>query len=785
MNMKIKEFSIIRYGPLPNTGKILLHNFNLFFGKNEDGKTLTIDALVKLLLRTNIRVFEQIDRVEENPEGYVIIEDDQGKEIKIPEKGNLTKVADLSSSECRNIFIIRNSDLSIPRESEFYTDVTDRLTGLRTKEISKIKDILIEIGKITPTGWFREIKGENLKTRVNEALELIEKINALEEKIKKEKFDELEEESVRQKEKIEKVEGEIKSLEDARKREKYEKGNEALDNQKCALEKLKDLEIYNENDKELWRDSEKDIKTYTEEKEKLSTELNKKEEEYKKVSEELREKEIYFQVFDERKKKLDDEIKPELKNYEIKSGELAKQEGKEKIFSLIGIISPIILGICLIGVILSISLLRVIFSPSLLLFSILAGVFFISTIGSWILRLLFPTGKDRLAEAFERIRLALSKFELRADTIEGILSNIQRFGDEYKKKEVELQDIRRKKENLEEKIKELRGGKIPDIENKIKGAKGKIDEIRSRSREESLEEYTKKLKLKQGLEKFIGEQKGILRSHLGEKSEKEEENILYWDEEITKLEEYKDKAKDIKYSETREPELEEEKQKLDEKLKELNDSMKAIQKEMEDVQRKVNEILRLEGEYLYCKTSVDLKAVKDKLQRFIDENENNKDNVLEVMKIFKEIEAEEKEKVSELFGKESPISKYFDEITEGLYEEVSFNQDTGNIEVKRRDDKILGAEKLSGGAYDQLYFSIRLALGEKLLKDKKGFFIMDDPFVKADPDRLKRQIKTLKKISKLGWQVLYFSAKGEIYDVLKGDIDSGAINYIEHPGIFS
>ena len=95
------------------------------------------------------------------------------------------------------------------------------------------------------------------------------------------------------------------------------------------------------------------------------------------------------------------------------------------------------------------------------------------------------------------------------------------------------------------------------------------------------------------------------------------------------------------------------------------------------------------------------------------------------------------------------------------------------------------AEKLSGGAYDQLYLSIRLALGEKLLKGKKGFFIMDDPFIKADPDRLQRQIETLKKISELGWQIMYFSAKGEIKDALKEDIKRGAINYVEVQGIFS
>ncbi len=155
------------------------------------------------------------------------------------------------------------------------------------------------------------------------------------------------------------------------------------------------------------------------------------------------------------------------------------------------------------------------------------------------------------------------------------------------------------------------------------------------------------------------------------------------------------------------------------------------------------------------------------------------------MQIFEEIEVEEKEKVSELFGKESSISKYFTEITDGLYEEVMFNQETGEIEVRRRDGAMLEAEKLSGGAYDQLYLSIRLALGEKLLKGKKGFFIMDDPFVKADPDRVEKQIEIVRKISETGWQIIYFSAKKEINDILKKDIDRGAINYIKFQSIFS
>jgi len=773
--MKIKEFSIIRYGPLPNTGRISLNNFNLFFGKNEDGKTLTIDALVKLLLGRNIRDFEHIERVEEEPVGYIIIEDDKGKEIKLPEKGNLTKVADLASSECRNIFVIRNSDLSITRESEFYTNVTDRLTGLRTGEISEIKEILREIGKTTPSGIFRDIGNEKLKTRVENAKKLVEKIKSLGEEIKEKRFDELEEESTGQREEMEGIEQEIKSLEDARKREKYEKGKEVLDKLKDALGQFSNLGIYNEDNEQLWRDCERDIQNYHGEKEKLFLELKEKEKELKEISEKLSEVEREFRVFEERKKKLDDEVKPELKNYEMGVGKVKSEETKNRFYTVATITSAVLLSISILGVIMS---------PLPILYG-LSVFFLISIITFAVLRFSFTQKKAHLAAVFERIRLTTSGFELDAESPKGIYSNIQRFDEEYDKRGDELQNIKRKKENLEGKIKELRIRTIPDIENKVKDAEEKIDKIKIKSGEGSLEEYTTERKLKQELERLTGEQKSVLKSHLGEKSAKLEENISYWDKEIKNLEVYKDKAKDIKYSETTASELKEKKQGFETKLKEIGDRMVSLQMEMKEVQRKANEVLRLEEEYLYCQTSKDLEAVKNKLLEFIDENERTRDNVLEVIRIFEEIEAEEKEKVSELFGEGSSISEYFNKITKGLYEEVRLNQEIGKIEVRRKDGVILGAEKLLGGAYDQLYLSIRLALGERLLKGKKGFFIMDDPFIKADPDRLQRQIEMLKKISDLGWQVIYFSAKGEVRGALEEDIEKGTVNYIEIQSIFS
>jgi uncharacterized protein YhaN len=772
--MKIKQFSLRHYGPLPDTGSITLHNFNLFWGKNEDGKTLTIDALTKILVGRNIREFERIDRVKENPDGYVIIEDDKGKEIKLPEKKDLTKVVGLTPSECRNIFVIRNSDLSIARESEFYTNVMDRLTGLRTGEISKIKERLHEMGKITPMGVFRDIKGEKIRTIVKDAKELTKKIEDLDKEIKEKGVDELEEESVVLKEKIEGIEREIKELEDARKRGKYDKGKDALDNLKKYLEEFKGLEIYNEEDKQLWRDCEKDIERCNGGRKNKVAELQKTEGEFKEISEKLGKMKGECEVLDARKKRFDDEIRSELRGYSKERERLAQQKGKDKFFTLLGIISAIFLAIALFGAI---------FNPSPF-FYILSTVFLVSTGVSCVFKLQFLRGKAQLAAAFERIRMDLSKFGLDAENIERINEHIQGFDEEYQKRKEELQKIKSDKENLDKMIKQLRDKVIPEIQSEINRAKENINHLKIKSRETYLQEYTGRLERKQELEGLIKEQKGILETHFGSKAKDLEGNIAYWEEEVRNLEEYEEKAKNIEYNEKAMIQLKEEGGQSKKKLEEIRKNMADFQKKMEEIERKANEILRSQGEYLYCSTSMDLKAIKNRLQGFVDENESTKDNVLEVIEIFEEIEAEEKGKVSELFGKESPVSNYFNEITDGLYKEVTLDQEMGKIKVKRKDGAILEAEKLSGGTYDQLYFSIRLALGEKLLKGKKGFFIMDDPFIKADPSRLKRQIDTLKKISESGWQVMYFSAKGEIKETLKAEMSRGIINCVELPGIF-
>ena len=780
--MRIKEFSIRRYGPLPDTGRVALANFSLLYGKNEHGKTLTIEALIKLLLQqlSSQRLkdfFKNIDRVDEDPDGYLILEDESGEEIKLPEKGNLTDIVELSPQECRNIFIIRNSDLSIALEREFYRNVTDRLTGLRTEEIAAIKEQLQELGKLTnpsSTASLRDVVDEKLKTRTRSAEELITEIEALEEEITQDQLDKLEEELFATKEETNKVNLWIGTLEDARKRENYEKGNEAYQILISAQQKLNELEVCTTAEAELWSGYERDINNWKRDVENLRKEADTKKRELQERKKLLDEEELELKVVKEKKERIDNEIEPEIRNYQMQVGEAKSGETRGKFFTTAAIASAVLL---------SISIEALIVSASPLFYGLL--VFFLISTGIFAaLRFSVTREKAHLAAMFERTKLAASRFDLAAESPQEILQNIENLDGEYSKKQGKVEDMRTRVFALESQIKRWTETDIPNKERQSSEAQETIEGLVQKSKVKTLKEYRQKLDSKATCEKSINAQIGILKNQFGSKGEDLQENLSHWCDEIDALKEYENKAKEISYDEKAMSQLKEDQQKLQEGEQQLEEKLSHFQEQLRETERRANVILQPKDSQLYCTTSVDLNVTKNELSAFINRAETEKDNALEAISIFEDLQREEEEKISTLFGKDSPISQHFSEITGGVYQEVEFAQDeTKKIEVTLEDGSVLDAEQLSGATYDQLYLSIRLALGKKLLKGANGFFIMDDPFIKADKERLQRQIDILKRISQSGWQIIYFTAKDEVKDALKQDIKNGNISYIELPSI--
>ena len=77
--------------------------------------------------------------------------------------------------------------------------------------------------------------------------------------------------------------------------------------------------------------------------------------------------------------------------------------------------------------------------------------------------------------------------------------------------------------------------------------------------------------------------------------------------------------------------------------------MRDLRKELEYVERETNKIIELDTGFLYCRTSVDLNAIREKLQEFIDSADDNKDTVLKTIGIFEEIEVEAEIEDTEVF----------------------------------------------------------------------------------------------------------------------------------------
>ena len=80
--------------------------------------------------------------------------------------------------------------------------------------------------------------------------------------------------------------------------------------------------------------------------------------------------------------------------------------------------------------------------------------------------------------------------------------------------------------------------------------------------------------------------------------------------------------------------------------------------------------------------------------------------------------------------------------------------DDYNITVRNNENTLVSSEYLSGGTFDQIYFSLRMAL-VKLIGENMPI-ILDDAFALYDDERLKKAVEYLGTIDN---QVILFSCQ--------------------------
>lgn len=109
--------------------------------------------------------------------------------------------------------------------------------------------------------------------------------------------------------------------------------------------------------------------------------------------------------------------------------------------------------------------------------------------------------------------------------------------------------------------------------------------------------------------------------------------------------------------------------------------------------------------------------------------------------------------------------RYFGQLTGGSYDRLYLDREM-NVQVTQKDDPLQRpVQALSCGTADQLYFAVRLAMAELLLKEDCPL-ILDDALLNFDDERAERALQILREQSK-NRQIIAFSCHGREAEYLK------------------
>ena len=788
--MKIDEILIDRYGIVSEQKYNFSKNHNLVFiyGDNESGKTLTMDALAKFLLPkkpdpskkadkygfTN----EQLNRVNYFPQGYVIISDKTGKQHKLQEQNSLYDIFDMPDRSLKNAFIIRDGDLNINEEHNFYQHVTEHITGMRIDDIDKVKKQLRQKYRLTGQLNFSDRdKDLKLLSRINMGEKLVDKITHLLAEAENEGYDHIETILVSYQEQIESIDKEIQQQIMAYYSDKYKRANYYFKQFKNAKEKLKELQNYTQERMEKWKEIERELARYCEEAdsterkiENTQQELSNVQEQRTKLGEKLSEFEGSLNSLTKLKPKIERllDIKKQLVGGEIKQNLL----GNARItLASLGGLSLIVSFFYNGGFLWIISVVFLILTATLIIPDWLRAK-------KWSdLEKEFIQIKNKLIELvpWNDDHNRISEVDNLEELIRWVSGFEQKYQFNYKKY---YEDILPQEKNLKDQLRDLKNQQ-KKLQDKISTYKDDFRQMRMSSGVDSIEEYMDKINQKNGLRRELDLSVNALNNIFATKKDfpndsyegdiSTAEKVNFWYEKITELFNYVKVEVDVEYSQSELENLRIKKHELSEKITQLNNKMENYREKLSEIGDQAVKVLYPEGHrQMVCSSTTNLIDIKNKLTEFLQQQKWIQTAATELDTILNEVEQEERQKVVSIFNHDGNISGYFRELTKDNYQAVVYDEQTHRISCKKKDGVYLDASQLSGFTWDQLYFCVRLVLAERLMRGNKGFLLLDDPFVKADHIRLRKQLEMIANIAHWGWQVIYFTAKNEVMEIAEG-----------------
>ncbi len=757
--MWIKEIFIRRYGPLADLLLRPRKGLQVIFGGNESGKTMLVDALVKMLLASRGKEFARLQRVSALPEGYLLIEDAE-REIKIPEEVTLEEYLGIDGHDLRNLFVIRDSDLYIDPEGGYYRRLADHITGLETDKLKFLKEHLRQYGQLTSPRSTAPLASRKdnryFGERVSVAKKLVFELREFLAEARRQGWDREELRRVELEREVKRLQEQLVRMERAWRAQRYERMSRLLGQLKELAEQERSLAPFTEERRDLLRDLERGVEEVNRRLLRLEQRRRELKEERTRIETSLR----------EARSQLEPQSAKLSATREIRRAADALRERMDAANPVGAILHRRVgwlfsmAAVSIGGVLGSVWLLAA-DGPRLAVVALgLAAV--ASGLAMWLL--VTARHHAKLVRREGQLCRQAASHGIEARDLGGLLAALEAFERTYEERRRRHDELQQRLRRLDEELDQLDRDLVQESA-RLQQLQQELQALLQECGVQDVAEFEEQLRRRQQLLREMETKRGELRGQLGEPPPDADE-VGWWGQQVEKLRPRGEWPRELQCDEADVEGLRDRLRRSQEEISRLQDRLEKHRNHVRELFAKGRKVL-IEESLPDGEALVELEELCDLLEDFVARAEQKQRLAQRGISILEALEAEEEGKVADLLARTGEAERIFRWVTGGRYRSISLLPEEKDLEVVAADGRKFRTFQLSRGTVDQLYLAVRVALGRQRLGDRPGFFILDEAFLTSDSARLARQFELLAQLAEEGWDILYLTVKAEVRELAR------------------
>lgn len=761
--VRLETAEIDRFGPLTGCHPDCSNDVTVIGGPNESGKTLYLEGLLQLLDPGVTDHMDPDPRVDGPPTGRVVVSDGDERH-ELGEETVLSDVTPIEPINLHNLFVVRDSDLQLPSGTGYYTRLVERLGDIHTTAIGDIRSKLVDEGRLTKTHLNLANREYDTKEVRNDTQALIREIEDYLETISAEDIQETTRDRLQARRGLETVREQLERQRVAKQVHDLAFAQEQLSIYRETTDAFAELEAFDRDTLTELRELDQEISRDEDERGKLADQIEEKEAELGDRRDRLAETRAELEELQQREGDVEgvEDALEEYRDRQVGGDGQAATLRQRRLVSIAGLAGAVVVGA--IGTAAGSTA-----AIGLAVLLLLIGL------GGWYLH---RRASTRVTDVEERERALIEAARdagFDVETPEELAPAIRQYRDE-------LEGARTRRERLAAEL-EATDDRISQLESELEDVDERLGETRERSVSilddagvKDIDGFEEKVEEREEHEDKRSGAESILHREIGETdADIAEAKVEFWEIELDDLEAGIGET-DVEASEFDEAELaelEEREEELDEEVDDLEAELAEFRSAVEEFERKTTD--RDTGPFvetpptLQAYTVQGLETLAGDLREVVAAIETNAEISEKAIKILDAIKEDEQQKIATLFDPDGPASSTLSALTDGRYEAVDYDPDSETLEVTNADGQSLTPHQLSRGTQDQLFLAARLSLAQQILGNRSGFLILDDPFIAADPTRLRRGFEVLEDLAAAGWQIVYLTAKGEVRETVADD----------------